>query len=424
MGRIALPTFVAALLLLAQGEAAGQLSGFRTPYRYVGNVRSHLLHLIYYQHLPADSLRLNFESLDGALNAGYRKCPICFPPTPLIPGYDFERRLGMETAGVVNFYYPAPVSRAYTERLERAGRDVIAHWPFPLKGYNYSFVAIRSEEIKAFSCASGLIYLTTGLMDIIESPREMEMILAHEITHVERRHAMTEFQQQREAVYENDPVSVADRLNAFARNLVLVGYSDAHEREADFYALAYGVRRRGTDHGPLSLVLQKLKDVQWRDIRVGGGLFSGRSDIDGRMRAIAETRVVPFGPGTTFFRRGAGGQIDARIHLLFQRLRSGRLTLYATIESDETIPFNRQGNTRLVIESEGAVWSLPQEEISFIRKPPEGMEREIDHHTYVITFTMDDRDEPLPVTRGSVRRIALVRAEGLINRPPIAEFSP
>ena len=410
--------------LTAQGEIHAQLAGFRTPYKYIGNSRSHLLHLIYYQHLPPDSLRLNFETLSEALEAGFRKCPICFPPTPLIPGYNFERRLGMETAGVVNYYYPTPADESYTAKVRKAGAEIISNWPFPLKGYKYSFMAIKSEEIKAFSCPSGLIFLTTGLIDIVESQGELDMILAHEITHIEQRHGLSEYRRKSEAVFENDPISVANRLNNFAKNLVLIGYTDEHEREADFYALAYGVHRYGMDHTPLSLVLQKLQDVQWRDIRVGGGLFSGRSNLEDRMQFLNETHVEAFTPNTSFYRRNAGGQVDATINLIFQKLYRDQLTLYTSIETQETIPFNSQGGSRIVIETNDAGYTLKQDDISFIRKPPEGMERKISYHTYIITFTAQGEKNPLPISKETIRRIALMRPLGPINREPLVEFTP
>ncbi len=424
MRRLLAPLIVTFLLCTSHGVLLGQLAGFRTQFKYVGNTHSQLLHLIYYQHLPPDSIRLNFQTLQEAVDAGYKKCPICFPPTPLIPGYDFERRLGMETAGVVNYYYPAPVNASYTERLGRQGTDIVSHWPFPLKGYNYSFLAITSEEIKAFSCATGLIYLTTGLMNIVESQGELDMILAHEIAHVEQRHALTEFQQESRAVFENDPVSVANRLHDFAKSQILVGYSSDHEREADFYALAYGVHRNDMDHSSLSLVLQKLRDVQWRDIRVGGGLFSGRSDLDERMRVIRDTRIEHFSANTTFYKRDPSGKVEARINLLFQKLLEGRLTLYASLESDETIRFNNQGLSRLVITSNNETFTLVQDNISFIRKPPEGMEREVDYHTYVITFTTDGVSDPIPLSKRTISRIALLRQLGPADREPLLEFTP
>jgi hypothetical protein len=420
-----LATLIITLLLCTfYGVTWGQLAGFRTQFRYIGNTQSQLLHLIYYQHLPPDSMRLNFQTLQEAVNAGYRKCPICFPPTPLIPGYDFERRLGMETAGVVNYYYPAPVNVSFTEKLRKEGSDIISHWPFPLKGYNYSFLAITSEEIKAFSCATGVIYLTSGLMDIIESRGELDMILAHEIAHVEQRHALTEYRQESQATFENDPVSVANRLHDFARSQILIGYSNDHEHEADFYALAYGVRRYDMDHSSLSLVLQKLRDVQWRDLRVGGGLFSGRSDLDERMRVIQEVRIEPFSGNITFYRKNSEGEVEAEINLLFQKLYQGRLTLFTSIESDETIRFNTQGLSQIVITSNNETYTLVQDNISFIRKPPEGMEREIDHHTYVITFTTDGVSDPIPLSKRTIRKIALMRQLGPVDREPLIEFIP
>ncbi len=411
-------------LLVSYGETYGQLAGFRTAFKYVGNKRSHLLHLIYYKHLPPDSLRSNFETQETAIASGYRKCPICFPPTPLISGYDFERRIGMETAGVVNYYYPAPASEQYTARLQEEGRGIVSNWPFPLKGYRYSFLAIESEEIKAFSCASGLIYLTTGLMDIVESNEELDMILAHEISHVEQRHGLEEYREESKAFFDDDPISVADRLNRFAKGLVLVGYTDQHERDADFYALAYGAGRYKNGNAALSLVLQKLKDVQWRDIRVGGGLFSGKSNLDERMAAIRNTRIRAFRPGTEFYRRGNGNTVNAKMSLIFQKLKDKTLTLYTSVESRETIRFGNQGESRIVIRTVDASYTLAQESISFIRKPPEGMEGEIDHNTYVIIYSASGENDVLPLTTNNIVKISLVKPLGPLDHQSIIEFLP
>ncbi|OGF98056.1 MAG: hypothetical protein A2Z06_03070 [Candidatus Glassbacteria bacterium RBG_16_58_8] len=270
-----------------------------------------------------------------------------------------------------------------------------------------------------------MIYVTTGLMDIIESKEELDMVLAHEVAHIEERHAMNEFQSSREPLYENDPLYVANRLNEFGRSLVLVGYTDAHEREADFYALAYGMHRYGVDHTSLSLVLQKLQDIQWRDIRVGGGLFSGRSNLEGRIQALRETRVQAFQPKATYYRRRDNGPSDARISLLFQKLYHGQVTLYTSIESEETFPFNSQGRGQIVIETtENKTYILDQDNISFIRKPPEGMEYETDHHTYVIAFEKGGEERPLPITRDSIRRITLTKSQTPLSSQPIAVFVP
>jgi len=55
----------------------------------------------------------------------------------------------------------------------------------------YTFRIINSDEINAFSLPGGFVHVDMGLLNTVSSDDELAGVLAHEIGHVERRHAVT-----------------------------------------------------------------------------------------------------------------------------------------------------------------------------------------------------------------------------------------
>ncbi|MBV8223277.1 MAG: M48 family metalloprotease, partial [Candidatus Eremiobacteraeota bacterium] len=54
---------------------------------------------------------------------------------------------------------------------------------------NYTFSIINSDEINAFSLPGGFVHVDMGLLNTVSSDDELAAVMAHEIGHVERRHA-------------------------------------------------------------------------------------------------------------------------------------------------------------------------------------------------------------------------------------------
>jgi hypothetical protein len=302
----------------------------------------------------------------------------------MVAGYDFERQLGISAAALVNYYYSRPAPLQVIERLEDAGRRVLESWPFPLKGYTYVFSAVDSDMFKAFSCPTGFVYLTTGLLSILESDEELEMVLAHEISHVEDRHAFQQFQSRFSSPQlTRDAVAVSRELDDLARSLVLVGYDEGAEEEADFYAKAYGVARYREDRGTLVLLLNKLRDISWQEARTSGGLFSSRANAENRIAEINGTRVHLFPKDQTFTSREKDGEEKARAQIVLQKLTGDDLSFFVTFWSREMIPLGTAGSGFLRIKTTETEHICSLGEVSFLRK---ATEEETGYHTYFMTF--------------------------------------
>src|ERR1043166_3099847 len=71
--------------------------------------------------------------------------------------------------------------------LNRVGKSLIPRG-LTLERVNWNFRAVRDPQPNAFALPNGSIYVTTGLMALIDNESQLAAILAHELTHVMRRH--------------------------------------------------------------------------------------------------------------------------------------------------------------------------------------------------------------------------------------------
>ena len=56
------------------------------------------------------------------------------------------------------------------------------------KGINYKLSILKSDEINAFATIGGYLYITTGLLDFVDSYDELAFIIGHEVAHEDRFH--------------------------------------------------------------------------------------------------------------------------------------------------------------------------------------------------------------------------------------------
>nr|WP_297916489.1 M48 family metallopeptidase [uncultured Allomuricauda sp.] len=56
------------------------------------------------------------------------------------------------------------------------------------KGVTYKLSILKSEEINAFATFGGFLYITTGLLEFVDSYDELAFIIGHEVAHEDRLH--------------------------------------------------------------------------------------------------------------------------------------------------------------------------------------------------------------------------------------------
>ena len=169
-------------------------------------------------------------------------------------------------------------------RLEQVGQKLAAHARRPIP---WRFALVESAEPNAACCGEGMVFATTGLLDLGLSDDELAGVLAHEIIHGVRQHveadyvqarmlekAIAEYQQHRKRPADSDAESALMReryhLNRLRQQLEQAksyqkhrpAFSRSQESEADRLGLELAVICGYRPEG-LEQALQKLLDHQY-----------------------------------------------------------------------------------------------------------------------------------------------------------------
>ena len=121
--------------------------------------------------------------------------------------------------------------------------------------YNGYYIAVLdSDEINAMATPGGHILITRGLLKCTSNEEELASVIAHEIAHIQKQHSISAIKTSRFkdlslnvaslAINESDNDEVKQMMSVFGdsvddvvSSLVLNGFSQEQEFEADAYAL-------------------------------------------------------------------------------------------------------------------------------------------------------------------------------------------
>jgi len=107
------------------------------------------------------------------------------------------------------------------------------------------FTLVNSDVVNAFAVPGCYIYVTRGLMSVVNSEAELGAVLAHEVGHIAGRHAQ---RQQRRSLWRGLGVAAVGlltgsegltRIAGVAAGLFTLRYSRNQEFEADDLGLEY-----------------------------------------------------------------------------------------------------------------------------------------------------------------------------------------
>ncbi len=168
----------------------------------------------------------------------------------------------------------------------------------------YRFTVLDSEEVNAFALPGGYIYITRGLMALLNSEAELAAVLGHEIGHVTARHSVRQYTAQQAAGlgYTLGAILLPELRGASAQNVfslfggaLIRGYGREHELEADGLGAEY-LARAGYDPNAMLQVIGVLKAQETfeverarkegREANVYHGLFATHPDNDTRLQQV------------------------------------------------------------------------------------------------------------------------------------------
>ena len=94
----------------------------------------------------------------------------------------------------------------------------------PRRGFRYRFAVVDQIEPNAFALPGGYVFISRGLLALVNSEDELACVIGHEITHAAHRHAAA----QQAAASAQNPLSMP-----WIRAASMAAYSRDMERDAD-----------------------------------------------------------------------------------------------------------------------------------------------------------------------------------------------
>lgn len=209
-----------------------------------------------------------------------------------------EYYLGRAVAAEILAVTPVVGDAATVAYVNRVGQTVAQASAMPDVFGGYHFFVLDADEPNALAAPGAFVFVNRGLVRACETEDELAGVLAHEVSHVARRHGMRMIQRSEragallelgvaEGLESGDAAVVAkalgDLAKEFAGTLLKHGYSREFENDADRDAVAI---LRDVGYRP-----QALPDLLGRlggGDAGGGSLFSDHESLEARRNGLGK----------------------------------------------------------------------------------------------------------------------------------------
>jgi predicted Zn-dependent protease len=185
-----------------------------------------------------------------------------------------EQKMGAEgQAEVLREFggaYDDPAIQAYVSAI---GQRLVAQTETPQAPFR--FTVLDSPIINAMSLPGGYIYVTRGILALVDNEAQLASVVGHEIGHVVGHHiALQKSQSIALRVLSRVLVAVTGMkevgtLSGLGSSVYLFSYSREQESEADTLGLRY-MTRAGLDPASMVAMLTKLRADQRLQARLAG----------------------------------------------------------------------------------------------------------------------------------------------------------
>jgi predicted Zn-dependent protease len=183
--------------------------------------------------------------------------------------------------------------------LRRVGRSLIPR-DLELERVAWKFRALRDPQPNAFALPNGSIYVTTGLLTLIDNESQLAAILAHELTHVMRRHTYVHNRSNRKKFLSMNVMSmigafapggvvgavitIVTTVAPFIMMATIYGYSRDLEREADLKGIDMMISAEYAPEEMVSVMKLLDKDFEGENIRL---FYNDHPSLDERIKYLS-----------------------------------------------------------------------------------------------------------------------------------------
>lgn len=214
----------------------------------------------------------------------------CAPTASLIDGetekfsetWNRERDLGAENHQKILDEYREYEDTSLSEYVDSVGNVVLDHTgfrgpnaPANLRRSQFVFTVLDDEMVNAFALPGGYIYLTTGLLSMLNNEAQLAVVQDHEIGHVAGQHGVRRSNRalvtgaiaagiaaaSRLVTNDDETAETAGNAVSLGAGVTIAQYTKGHERESDSYAVrvagaaGYDVRQGAGFFGTLERLL-------------------------------------------------------------------------------------------------------------------------------------------------------------------------
>lgn len=168
---------------------------------------------------------------------------VVLPLFSMAQDFSLDKKYGQESAEMVKTQiglYDHQSADLYIKAIGKRLVDQLGDTPL-----DFSFTLVDMPEPNAFALPGGYLFVTRGLLVLINDEDELASILGHEIIHVTKRHSIKQMRQGiipsllkipgavlGSAVNENLGKLINTPIN-FGTSVFMANYSRKHEKEAD-----------------------------------------------------------------------------------------------------------------------------------------------------------------------------------------------
>jgi predicted Zn-dependent protease len=104
-----------------------------------------------------------------------------------------EVEIGKQTNEQVLSQYPLYDNAQVQEYVSNLGQELINS--SDSRDIPFTFQVVASEEVNAFATPGGFVYVTTGLLQTAKTRAQLASVLAHEISHINKKHGIKSLKQ-------------------------------------------------------------------------------------------------------------------------------------------------------------------------------------------------------------------------------------
>jgi beta-barrel assembly-enhancing protease len=198
-----------------------------------------------------------------------------------------ERKIGEEVSLKVRNEFGVFQDQAVTKYVTLVGSVLAQASARP--DLKWEFIVLDTDGVNAFAAPGGIVHITRGALGLIKSEAELACVLAHEVSHISKKHTVNSIQKSNTIQLGTDVAAgsreyIGALTNAAYSNIVEKGFDRGDEDDAD----QEGVRlanKVGYNPGGLTTFLTKLMDRN-KGATEHNGLFASHPETEDRIAKI------------------------------------------------------------------------------------------------------------------------------------------